>query len=252
VTNAIEVYVQDRTSCASFNDGAGVIGIQNNARTEGYAPEGRNGGTWEAHEEAWRFVPDGEPNYEFVWLDEDGAEISTDEEIEVGVGCYTALVTYENCNGETVEAESTVCVTQEEGAEIDPTDLEDILLCDDENTGEAEFDLTVNGLNLLADGEDPDEYEVFYYANDDDYLNDDPIENPEAYTNVENPQTITLDIRKPGIECDFPLEFDIGVFSAGEAFTPGDICTDEELIDLTLQDADILQDQDSDEYGVTY
>src|SRR5699024_9520479 len=69
VTNAIEVYVQDRTSCASFNDGAGVIGIQNNARTEGYAPEGRNGGTWEAHEEAWRFVPDGEPNYEFVWLD---------------------------------------------------------------------------------------------------------------------------------------------------------------------------------------
>src|SRR5699024_11088040 len=45
---------------------------------------------------------------------------------------------------------------------------------------------------------------------------------------------------------------DIGVFSAGEAFTPGDICTDEELIDLTLQDADILQDQDSDEYGVTY
>src|SRR5699024_5770375 len=118
--------------------------------------------------------------------------------------------------------------------------------------GEAEFDLTVNGLNLLADGEDPDEYEVFYYANDDDYLNDDPIENPEAYTNVENPQTITLDIRKPGIECDFPLEFDIGVFSAGEAFTPGDICTDEELIDLTLQDADILQDKDSDEYGVTY
>src|SRR5690625_3735990 len=254
VTNAIEVYVQDRTACTSWNDGVGIIGIQNDSRTIGYAPPGRNGGTWSAHNEAWRFTPSGEPNYEFVWLDENGDEISTDDSIEVGPGCYTALVTYENCNGETVEAESTVCVAQQTGGEIDEDLIEDIYLCDYENVGSAEFDLTINGLNLLLENENPDEFEAFYYASSDDLANDNPIANPEAYTNIENPQEIIGVLKKQNIDCDVIFTFEIGIFSAGEANEIDGLCETghDNPIDLTQQDEEILGDQDPEEFSVTY
>ena len=52
-SNVIEVYVQDRTTCIGWNEGSGVIGIQNAAGTIATFPPDRNLGPWEAQNEAW-------------------------------------------------------------------------------------------------------------------------------------------------------------------------------------------------------
>jgi gliding motility-associated-like protein len=100
-SNIIEVYVQDRTVCG-WNDGLGVIGIQNQAGTFAHFPPGRNLGNWEAHNEAWRFTPDGASNVVFSWL-KDGAFYSNDPVINVCVSettNMTAQAVYEGCGGQ--------------------------------------------------------------------------------------------------------------------------------------------------------
>ncbi len=100
-SNIIEVYVQDRTACA-WNDGLGVIGIQNAAGTLAHFPPGRNLGNWEAQNEAWRFTPDGASNVEFSWL-KDGALYSNNPTINVCVSAtttMTAKAVYTGCGGQ--------------------------------------------------------------------------------------------------------------------------------------------------------
>jgi len=101
-SNIIEVYVQDRTACETWNEGSGVIGIQNEAGTFAHFPPGRNLGPWEAHNEAWRFTPDGASNVTFSWL-KDGAFYSNDPVINVCVSettNMTAKAVYEGCGGQ--------------------------------------------------------------------------------------------------------------------------------------------------------
>ena len=45
-TNIVEVYVNNKSTCNSWNSGNTVIGIQNPAGTLGYTPPGRNTGNW--------------------------------------------------------------------------------------------------------------------------------------------------------------------------------------------------------------
>ena len=66
-TNIIDVYVQDRTVCASWNSGSGLIGLLNAGGNQAVVPPGRNTGTWTAHHEAWRFTPITPVNYEINW-----------------------------------------------------------------------------------------------------------------------------------------------------------------------------------------
>lgn len=58
-TNVIEVYIQNKPTCNSWNNGNALIGIQNANGTTGLTPPGRNTGPWSASNEAWRFVPTG-------------------------------------------------------------------------------------------------------------------------------------------------------------------------------------------------
>lgn len=58
-TNIIEVFVKSRTSCSSWNNGSGVIGLQNQNGTSAITPSTRNTGDWTATDEAWRFTPNG-------------------------------------------------------------------------------------------------------------------------------------------------------------------------------------------------
>ncbi|WP_219621690.1 hypothetical protein, partial [Vibrio fluvialis] len=83
-SNIIEVYVKNRQACLRFNQGAGLIGIQNANGTVAYTPPGRNMGPWNAHEEAWRFSPDAESTAEFLW-EKDDEFFSTDAEIDIQV-----------------------------------------------------------------------------------------------------------------------------------------------------------------------
>lgn len=132
-TNVIDVYIKERPDgCSSWNSGNAVIGIQNETGTQGYTPPGRNTGNWEAFEEAWRFIPNGDSNVDFVWLDANGEVISNDATINVcpteEVTVYTAQATYTNCNGDVVIESDEVTVTRTAGFTVDLGD--NIELCD--------------------------------------------------------------------------------------------------------------------------
>ena len=117
-SNVVEIYIQDKPSCPTWNDGNAALGIQNNAGTVAYVPPGRNtsDSPWTTNNEAWRFAPDGAETFVFEWLDASGTVIGTTPTINVcppgGNGTYTARVTYtNNCNGDTVVLTDDVVVT---------------------------------------------------------------------------------------------------------------------------------------------
>ena len=113
-TNAIDVYILDKPTCFSWNNGNAVIGIQNPAGTIAYTPPGRNTGSWSASIEAWRFTPNGAPNYELSWYDGSGNFISHDTTINVCPSAdetYTAEVEYTNCDNTVFTDSDTVTVT---------------------------------------------------------------------------------------------------------------------------------------------
>ncbi len=142
-TNVVEVYIQDKPACNSWNGGRAVIGIQNNNGTAAVAPPGRNTSRWTASNEAWRFTPDGAPNFELSWLDENGNPISTNTSITV---CpddpenpqpvnRTVQVVYTLCgnNDITVSQDIVVVPRPEFNAEVSTQDV----LCNGACDGEA-------------------------------------------------------------------------------------------------------------------
>lgn len=119
-TNIIDIYLRDAPTCTSWNSGNGVIGLQNSNGMMGITPPGRNTGPWTAHEEAWRFIPTGEPIYTVTWYL--GTDTSAATGIVVGVGdtitvwpsettYYTARLQYVACNGDEFDIINQVHVT---------------------------------------------------------------------------------------------------------------------------------------------
>ncbi|MBA4152905.1 fibronectin type III domain-containing protein [Flavobacterium sp.] len=109
-SNAVEVYVQNRVPCLTWNGGRAVIGIQNQAGTQAHFPPDRNTGTWSASNEAWRFTPAGPSNVTFSWL-KDGEFYSNDLSINVCVSettSMTAQAIYTACGGEQTITTDTV------------------------------------------------------------------------------------------------------------------------------------------------
>lgn len=106
-TNIIEVYVQDKPTCATWNSGNAVIGIQNETGTQGYVAPGRQTGPWSASEEAWRFTPSGAPNFEVNWYDEQNNYLGSGLTLDVCVpptgASYNAEVIYTSCSGFEIE-----------------------------------------------------------------------------------------------------------------------------------------------------
>ena len=84
-TNVIDIYIQNKPTCNSWQGGVAAVGIQNDSGTQGYVPPGRNSSDspWTTSEEAWRFTPIGDSIIEFDWLNSDGAVISNDPNFEV-------------------------------------------------------------------------------------------------------------------------------------------------------------------------
>lgn len=83
-TNIIEVYIRERFTCPTWNDGLAVIGVINQTGDIGVAAPNRNLnlGGWEAFNEAWRFsafqgtVPEAY-NTSLDMCDEDGDQTET-------------------------------------------------------------------------------------------------------------------------------------------------------------------------------
>ncbi|MFH2096752.1 MAG: PKD domain-containing protein [Bacteroidota bacterium] len=112
-TNAIEVYISNKPTCAGWNSGNAVVGIQNSTGTIGLTPPGYNTGPWTASNIAWRFTPNGVPNYTVSWY-QGATLIGTGLNINVcpsATTTYTAQVVYDCCNGNTVTITDNVLVT---------------------------------------------------------------------------------------------------------------------------------------------
>ncbi|WP_443632543.1 T9SS type B sorting domain-containing protein [Candidatus Marifrigoribacter sp. Uisw_064] len=119
-SNVIEIYIQDKPTCGTWNSGNAAVGIQNNAGNLAYVPPGRNtsDSPWTTNNEAWSFAPAGVETFVFEWLDSTGTVIGTSDTINVcpsgGSEIFTARVTYTNtCNGDIVILTDDVLVTED-------------------------------------------------------------------------------------------------------------------------------------------
>ncbi|MBK7128655.1 MAG: gliding motility-associated C-terminal domain-containing protein [Crocinitomicaceae bacterium] len=115
-TNVIDVYINRKDLCTTWNGGNAIVGIQNQAGSAGMAAPGRNAPTpdWTVTTgapEGWRFTPNGAPIYTVEWVTGavagvGGTVIGTGNTINVcpnGVTTtYTARVTYTRCDGLTI------------------------------------------------------------------------------------------------------------------------------------------------------
>ena len=116
-TNIIDIYLRDAPVCTGWNSGNGVIGIQNGAGTMATVPPGRNTGAWSTQNEAWRFIPTGEPVYTVTWYEGNGTNgpvLGTGDVITVtpsGSTDYTARLQYTACNGTSFDITNTCHVT---------------------------------------------------------------------------------------------------------------------------------------------
>lgn len=115
-TNVVEVYIQDKPRCNSWNGGRATIGIQNGAGTQGIAPPGRNTGAWTANNEGWRFTPNGAPNYSISWFNENGSDIGSGSGVNFCLSDATTpekvyvQINYTICNGNNIVVTDSVVI----------------------------------------------------------------------------------------------------------------------------------------------
>lgn len=113
-TNVIEVFIENKPVCPTWNGGRALIGIQNATGTVGFSPSTRNTGVWTAVNEGWRFVPNGPSNVMINWY-EQGNPLGTGASINVCPTIpnqtYAATVTYTRCDASTVVVSDDVIVT---------------------------------------------------------------------------------------------------------------------------------------------
>ena len=122
-TNIIEVYIQEKTLCSSWNFGNAIVGIQNATGTQAVVAPGRNGldTDWVTTNEAWRFVPSGNALTSVKWYegtDTNGPVVGTTDTISVcptATTTYTAEITYALCNGTTLVETDQTTVAVESG-----------------------------------------------------------------------------------------------------------------------------------------
>ncbi|OBX21261.1 MULTISPECIES: T9SS type A sorting domain-containing protein [Bizionia] len=186
-TNIIEVFLQDKPICETWNNGNAVLGIQNPAGTVAVVPPGRNTSAWEATNEAWRFNPSGtvvENTYQ--WSNSAGDIIGATPMVTVCPATdetYTVETSYFNFSffGYETYSEDIIVYTSLIGEA--PANLQ---VCSDV-TNEL-FDLTQQ-TDIITGGSTCSVvtyHETLAHAE----TGNNAISNPSSYTNTSNPQTI--------------------------------------------------------------
>ena len=123
-SNNIDINIFDKPTCATWNDGNAVVGVQNIDNTVAFTPPGRNTGVWTATDESYRFAPsEGTPNYTFEWF-EGTTSLGNTDVITVSpivTTTYTATVTYELCTGGTSTLTDEVTIEVNTDSTDDPS-----------------------------------------------------------------------------------------------------------------------------------
>lgn len=120
-TNYIDVYVDTKPLCTTWNGGRAVIGLQNISQNGGITAPNRNTNpTWSvSNSEAWRFKPAGNPLYTFQWL-QGTTSLGSSSTINVcptQATTYTAQFVYTPCGSSNpVTLTDNVSVTPAPGA----------------------------------------------------------------------------------------------------------------------------------------
>ena len=206
ISNIIEVYVQNRTACPNWQNGLGVLGIQNAAGTVAYTPPGRNTGAWNASNEAWRFSPDGESNVEFEWI-KDGEFYSSDQDIQVCISEDTHMVaqaTYIACDGTEVVTSSEVTIRTT--SPLPTNDPLTIFTCS--ATGNPIFDLSPNTTTILSGVSDPNITVTYYLTEADAIAGTNPITDITTFAGTPG-QVIYVRIAYGDTECFEVKSFDL-------------------------------------------
>ncbi|MEW5677529.1 choice-of-anchor J domain-containing protein, partial [Flavobacterium enshiense] len=193
ISNIIEVYVNRRVPCTTWQQGAGVIGIQNAAGTVAYTPAGRNTGPWSATNEAWRFSPNAPAPVALEWI-QNGVVIGTNANVIVNVTddtTVTAQATYTVCDGSNVVISSDIdIIVTEELPTLDPLELS---ACSTDAS--PVFDLTLNEDYVLSNSTAAN-YDVEFYLTEAAAIADadgTEITNPQAFVGTDG-QTIWMNI----------------------------------------------------------
>ncbi len=144
----------------------------------------------------------------------------------------------------------------------------DLFICDTNNDGLYNFDLTTQNVAIL-NGQDPNLYAVNYYANATDYANNVAIATPNNYVNAipYQQQTIVAEVsNKANTVCKSTTNFNIGVFDLPKPSLPANIpkisiCdntsvgtdTDGHVVfDLTQNQTIILNGQSASQFILSY
>ncbi len=248
-TNIIDVYIKNKPLCNTQNvpNAKAVIGIINSNGNSGYTPPNRNTGYWEAENEAWRFLPDGNSIVDFSWKDAAGNIISTDASIVVDPTMsttYTANAIYNTCDGNTINAVDEVEITYVDNF-LDINDPNPFKNCDTPPMdGQLAFDLTVNDpvINYTSNTD----YEITYHTTAVDAQNGtNVISTPSSYVNTSNPQIIYVRVEDMTTNCLEFREFTLEVDLAPTNNTPNDfeLCDDDNdgimEFDLSTMDSQI-------------
>jgi gliding motility-associated-like protein len=213
----IDVIIIEKPICPTWNGGGlATLGIQNATGTVGYAPPGRNTGVWDVtQQELWRFVPDGNVNYVFEWLDEDGNVISNNTDITVSptvTTTYTASVSYALASGTIVTLTDDVVVT----VEANPTTvaIDTLEVCDDDYDGITVFDLTVQDAPILAGATQTDVTISYYETLADADAGTNMLADPTAYVNTTpNLETVYYRVENNMTGCFATSSFDLSVLA---------------------------------------
>lgn len=142
----------------------------------------------------------------------------------------------------------------------------DLLICDSNNDGLFNFDLTTQNTAIL-NGQDPNLYAVTYFANATDYANKKAIVTPNNYVNAlpYQLQTIIAEVsNKANGSCKSASSFDIDVFDSPKPSTVipkisscdntsfGTDADDRILFDLTQRATTILNGQSASQFVLSY
>ncbi|MBS7788128.1 hypothetical protein KIH23_12545, partial [Flavobacterium sp. CYK-55] len=176
-TNIIEVIVKDRTCCAGWNGGNGIIGTINSTGTVATPIPGHNGGgCWASTNQSYQFTPSSPALVPTTlnWL-KDGAPFGTVNEnplnvCPTGPATYTAIVQYTNPNGSTFSVDASISVDVAPPLPI--LDPQDIDIC---TTGAPPYVVNIDqNAHILNGVPSPTDYAIKYYTDATDAQNDAP------------------------------------------------------------------------------
>ncbi len=227
-TNIIEVYVKNRKACTNFNNGSGLIGIQNADGTIGYAPPGRNTGAWDAQNEAWRFVPNGASIANFQWL-RDGEFYSDETDITVTIEestTFTGKISYTHCNGNKLEIKKNFKFLKEPFELAEPKTLYD---CAKKPDSDYFYNLDDN-IQPVMQGLNLEEYTIEYFLSKADLdAGENPID-PAFVTKVPGETLIYMKVTNKLTKCPKDVVFHLGIRDQLGATKPKNIFVCKEVV----------------------